>query len=64
MECFDPIREMWVETVPLEVGHKGVAATKFQDLIWEAGGMTAAQSNSQCSNVDCCDAQRNVYALL
>jgi len=55
---------MWVETVPLEVGHKGVAATKFQDLIWEAGGMTAAQSNSQCSNVDCCDAQRNVYALL
>ena len=60
MECFDPITEMWVATVPLEVGHKCVAATKFQDLIWEAGGMTATQSNSQYGNADGYDAEHDV----
>jgi hypothetical protein len=60
VECFDPLTEMWVATVPLEVGCKGVAATKFQDLILKAGVMRAAQSNSMCRNVDCSDAECNV----
>jgi hypothetical protein len=60
VECFDPLTELWVEVAPLEVGRKGVAATKFQDLIWVAGGVTAAKNNSLCRNVDCYDAQRNV----
>jgi len=49
-----------VATAPLAVGHNGVAATKFQFLIWEAGVMKVTQSNSLCRNVDCYDAERNV----
>lgn len=60
VECFDPLTEMWVATAPLEVGCKSVAATRFPDLIWEAGVMKAAQSNSLYRNVDCYDAERNV----
>jgi len=51
---------MWVATMPLEVGHKGVADTKCQDLIWDTGVMRAAQNNSLCRNVACYDAEHNV----
>jgi hypothetical protein len=60
VESFDPLTEMWVAAAPLEVGPKSVAATKFQDLISEAGVVRAAQSNSLCRNVDCYDAEHNV----
>ena len=60
LECFDILAKMWVETVPLVVVCMNAAATKFQDLIWVAGGMRAAQNNSLCRNVNCYDVQHNV----
>ena len=60
MERFDHTTGVWEEIAPLETGRMGIAATKFRDLIWVAGGMTASKKSPLCRNVECYDPQRNV----
>ena len=60
MECFDTVTGVWDAVAPLETGRMGIAVTKFKDLIWVAGGMTASKRNPLCRNVECYDPHRNV----
>ncbi|PSN38305.1 hypothetical protein C0J52_19160 [Blattella germanica] len=65
VERFDPVTGDWEEVAPLETGRMGLAATKFRDFIWVAGGMTACKKRPLSRNVERYDPQHNIlYRML
>ncbi|GLH00302.1 Ring canal kelch protein, partial [Gryllus bimaculatus] len=60
VECFNPTVGVWEEMSSLAVGRMGMAATKFRDFIWVAGGMMSLKSTSLSSDVECYDTRRNM----
>ncbi|XP_067005095.2 actin-binding protein IPP-like [Anabrus simplex] len=61
VERFDPISGAWEEVAPLGVGRMGVAATKFRELIWVAGGMTCSKKSPLSKVVECYDTRQNIW---
>lgn len=64
VERFDPATGVWEEMAPMIEGRMGLAAAKFRDLIWVAGGMTGNRKRKVTHSVECYDTRRNMLVLL
>lgn len=62
MERFDPKTGSWSEVRSMGVARMAMAAVKYREYIWVAGGMTGEKKNPVCKVVECYNSKTNEYA--
>ncbi|XP_041976877.1 uncharacterized protein LOC121731508 isoform X2 [Aricia agestis] len=61
VEKFDLKSGSWSEVQPLLVARMAVAATKYRDYIWVAGGMPGDKKTPACATVECYNSNTNQW---
>ncbi|KAK6637755.1 hypothetical protein RUM44_008177 [Polyplax serrata] len=61
VERYDPTTGNWEYIAKLNTERTGAAATKYNDTVWVAGGMTASRKTPLTSTVESYDAKHNVW---
>ncbi|KAF7988790.1 hypothetical protein HCN44_007100 [Aphidius gifuensis] len=61
VEAFDPAEGFWRIVKPMIIARVGLACSKYQDLIWVAGGMTMSKRDALLKDVECYDPLKNTW---
>ncbi|CAK1545255.1 unnamed protein product [Leptosia nina] len=61
VERFDPKTGSWSEVRSMGVARMAVAAVKYRDYIWVAGGMTGEKKRPVCKIVECYNSKTNEW---
>ncbi|XP_053625412.1 uncharacterized protein LOC128683624 isoform X2 [Plodia interpunctella] len=61
VERFDPKTGFWTEVRSMSVARMAVAAVKYRDYIWVAGGMTGEKKKPVCKIVECYNSKTNEW---
>lgn len=59
VEKFDPKSGSWQEVRSMSVARMALAAVKYRDYIWVAGGMTGEKKRPVCKIVECYNSKTN-----
>ncbi|XP_060810818.1 uncharacterized protein LOC106137997 [Amyelois transitella] len=61
VEKFDPKTGFWTEVRSMSVARMAVAAVKYREYIWVAGGMTGEKRKPVCKIVECYNSKTNEW---